>query len=334
MYFQTPNGSDPFAGWANVRARKVDGPGDRFHAWQHLWFPLSVKLSGADVLHTPGAVAPRLPLSPLVTTIHDLTPLEFWPDDPGVQAWGRNVARGAYHARRVLTGSEYTRKEIARTLRLPLRKIDVVRWGPNEAIYKVTNASVLNETVSRYGLEMGQTFLIHFGMALPRKNTRRVFQAWATLSEAVRRESRLLVVGLEGESRDEFEKLAKELGIAESVRIHGYAPKDDIPTLLSAATGLCYVPLAEGFGLPVLDAFVCDTPVLASNVTSIPEVAGTATLLIDPTDVTAISDAMRRMLTEPGLRDELRTKGREQLKLFSWDLCAEQVADVFAKSAR
>jgi alpha-1,3-rhamnosyl/mannosyltransferase len=325
MYFQTPTGTNLFADCPNVTPRRVDRPGDRFHAWQHLWFPLAARWSGADVLHAHGAIAPRLPLSPLVTTIHDLTPLEFWPDDAGVKAWGRNVARGAYRARRVMVCSEHTRNEVVRVFGVPARKIEVVRWGPNEAMRKLIDP----ETTSRYGLEPGQPFLMHFGMALPRKNTRRVFQAWAGLPEVVRREARLLVVGLEGESREEFAKLATELGIAESVRLHGYAPKGDISALLSAAAGLCYVPLSEGFGLPILDAFVCETPVMASRVTSIPEVTGDAALLVNPTDLAAMTEAMLRLLGDPGLREELRAKGRDRLKLFSWDTCAEQVADVF-----
>jgi glycosyltransferase involved in cell wall biosynthesis len=333
MYFQTPNGTEAFAGQPNIHARCVDGPGDRFHAWQHLWFPLAARLRGAAVLHAPGGVAPRVPFTPMVTTLHDLTLLEFSPHDPGVKAWVRNVAAGARAARRVLTGSNYTRGVIARTLRLPLRKIDVVPWGPNEAIRKVTDPGTLKETAKRYGLESGHAFLMHFGMALPRKNTRRVFAAWAALPEYVRRECRLLVAGLEGESRDEFAKLAAELGIADSVRLHGYAPKADIPALLTAASGLCYVPLSEGFGLPILDAFVCDTPVMASRVTSVPEVTGTAALLIDPTDAKAMTGAMRQLLTEPGLSDELRAKGRERFKLFSWDSTAELVADVFERVA-
>jgi len=333
LYYQTPNGTDLFAGRPNVRPRRVDRPGDRFHAWQHLWFPLAARRSGADVLHAPGAVAPRFPLTPMVTTVHDLTPLEFNPHDPGVKAWARNVARGAYRARRVLVCSEHTRDEVVRMFRLPARKIEVVRWGPNEAYRKVTDPTALREAAASYGLEPGRAFLMHFGMSLPRKNTRRVLEAWAALPEAVRAEGRLLVVGLEGASRDEFANVARELGVAGSVRLHGYAPKADIPALLSAAAGLCYVPLSEGFGLPILDAFACDTPVLASRVTSIPEVTGDAALLIDPTDAAAIAGAMRRLLTDPGTRDELRAKGRDRLKLFSWDACAEQVADVFEKVA-
>jgi glycosyltransferase involved in cell wall biosynthesis len=333
-YFQTPNGTDPFADRPNVRPRRVDRPGDRFGAWQHVWLPLSARLSGANVLHAHGAIAPRLPLCPMVTTIHDLTPLEFRPDDPAARAWGRNVARGAARARRVLVCSEHTRNEVVRVFRVPSRKIEVVCWGPNEAVRRVTDAAVLADTVTRYGLEAGRPYLMHFGMALPRKNTRRVFEAWAALPDKVREESRLLVVGLEGASRDEFARVAGEFRVADSVRLHGYAPKEDIPALLSAAAGLCYVPLSEGFGLPILDAFVCDTPVVASRVTSIPEVTGDAALLIDPADAAALTGAMERLLTDPDEREKLRAVGRERLKLFSWEVCAEQVAGVFESVAR
>jgi glycosyltransferase involved in cell wall biosynthesis len=334
MCFQTPNGTNPFADLPNVHPRRVDRPGDRFDAWQHLWLPLAARLSGANVLHAHGAIAPRMPLCPMVTTVHDLTPLEFRPDDPAVQAWGRNVARGAYRARRVLVCSEHTRNEVVRVFRVPPRKIEVVRWGPNEAVQRVTDAAVLAEATVRYGLEVDQPFLMHFGMALPRKNTRRVFQAWAALPEKLRAEGRLLVVGLEGTSREEFARAAGELGIEDSVQLHGYAPKEDIPALLSAAAGLCYVPLSEGFGLPILDAFACGAPVVASRVTSIPEVAGEAAILIDPSDTAALSGAMGRLLTDPGAREELRARGCERLKLFSWDTCAAQVADVFESIAR
>lgn len=328
LYFQSPNGTDPLADLANCHPRRIDRPGDRLDAWQHLWFPLAARWSGADVLHAHGAIAPRFPLVPLVTTIHDLTPLEFRPDEPAVKAWARNVSRGAFKARRVLVCSEHTRNEVVRVFGVPARKIEVVRWGPNEALARVTDPATLAGAADRYGAGPGK-YLMHFGMALARKNTRRVFQAWAALPESVRAENRLLVVGLEGESRAEFVKLAAELKVTESVRLHGYAPKGDIPALLSASAGLCYVPLSEGFGLPILDAFVCDAPVLASRVTSIPEVTGDAALLVGPNEASEISEAMRRLLTDGETAEELRAQGRERLKLFSWDACAEQVATLF-----
>ncbi len=329
LYYQTPNGTDPFTDAPQLTPRQIDGPGDRFQAWQQIWFPLAVRRSGADILHTPGAVAPRFPLTPLVTTIHDLTPLEFWPNDPGVKAWARNAARGARNARRVLVCSEHTRNEVIRVFRTPAHKIEVVRWGPNDAIQQARDPAVLQETCLRYGVEPGQSFLLHFGMMIPRKNTRRVLEAWSALPQAVRRQARLVVVGLEGESHGTFQQLGTELGIADSLCLHGYIPKADIPALLSAALGLIYVPLSEGFGLPILDAFVCETPVLASRVTSIPEVTGAAALMIDPHDPTAITAAMHRLLTDSNTREELRSLGRERLSLFSWSACAEQIATTF-----
>lgn len=333
LYYQTPNGTKPLADCPNVTPRRLDYPGDRFDAWQHLWLPAAARLSGAAVLHAHGAVAPGWPLMPLVTTIHDLTPLVFRPHDPQVRAWGRTVARGAYRAQRVLVCSEYTAQEVVRVWAVPRRKLVVVRWGPNEALRRVTDPQVRAATAARHGVGPGRPFLLHFGMALPRKNTQRVVRAWAGLPEPVRRAAHLVIVGLEGRARDAFAQVVAELGVSESVRLHGYVPQADVAALLSAAAGLVYVPLAEGFGLPILDAFVCDCPVLASRVTSIPEVAGPAALLVDPTDAAALTAAMHRLLTDPALQDELRAAGRHRLRAFSWDVCADQVADVLLAAA-
>ncbi|MFO0813525.1 MAG: glycosyltransferase family 1 protein [Gemmatales bacterium] len=331
MYFQTSNNTDHFVGQRNVMPRHLDHPGDRINAWQHLWFPLATWISKAELLHAHGAIAPRCTLTPMVTTIHDLTPIDFWPERPDVKAWIRNVASGAHRAKRVLVCSEHTRKEVIRVINVPANKIEVVRWGANEAMHKVTDITVINGTVKRHGLEPGQTFLMHFGMALPRKNTRRLLEAWAALPDTIRNESRLLVIGLDSFGLREFTSLAKSLGIIDTVRFYEYVSQVDIPSLLSAAHGLCYIPLSEGFGLPILDAFACDTPVLASRVTSIPEVAGNGAILVDPTDQSAITDGLRVLLTEASICEELRCLGRERLRHFSWNTCAEQVADIFEK---
>lgn len=113
-----------------------------------------------------------------------------------------------------------------------------------------------------------------------------------------------------------------------------FAAEADIPALLSGATALCYPSLSEGFGLPVLDAFECGTPVITSSTTSLPEVTGDAGLLVDPTDVEAIRAAMHRLACEPALAEELRARGRERLKQYSWDRCAATAAGVLAAAAQ
>jgi glycosyltransferase involved in cell wall biosynthesis len=112
--------------------------------------------------------------------------------------------------------------------------------------------------------------------------------------------------------------------------LHGYADEADLPALLSAAELLCYPSLAEGFGLPVLEAFGCGTPVLTSNTTSLPEVAGDAAVLVEPTDTAAIARGLETVLTDDRQRAELAARGRERAAAFTWSAVAERMADLFA----
>ena len=329
LFYQCPNGRDPLAGVGTARPRAVDGPGDRFGAWQEVWLPAAAWRARADLLHCHGAIAPRFPATRLVVTIHDLTPLEFRPADPDVRAWAANVARAARKAARVLTGSGFVRDQVVRVLDVPADKVTVVRWGPNEAVAKVADPAEVRAVAARYGVADGQPYLLHFGMALARKNTRRVLEAWAGLPAAARGGAALVVVGLEGAALDRFRTAARDLGAEASCRLHGYVPEDDIPALLTGTAGLCYVALSEGFGLPILDAFACDAPVLASRTTSIPEVAGDAARYVDPASTDDVRRGMGDLLTDPALRADLVARGRDRLKGFTWDGCAEEVAGVF-----
>jgi glycosyltransferase involved in cell wall biosynthesis len=170
-------------------------------------------------------------------------------------------------------------------------------------------------------------------MTLPRKNTVRVIDAWA---RATRPDgAKLLVVGVESAAGIErFRAQAQAAGVGESVAVSGFVPDDDVSALLSAADGLLYVALAEGFGVPLLDAFACETPVLAGDRTSLPEIAGDAAVLVNPESVPALADGMTALLSDVALRDRLRAAGRARLSLFAWDRAAEQVARVFEQVAR
>lgn len=329
MHYQISNGLHPPLDMTNIIPRAIDGPGDRLTAWQNFWFPVTSWRKQSALMHCHGAIAPRYPIVPLVVTIHDLTPLEFRPRDPDVQAWGRNVHRAARTAHTVLTPSEYVAGELMRVLGVASNKITVIPWGPNEAVRRVEDEAILASTAKRYGLTPGQPFLLHFGMALARKNTRRVIEAWAGLPESIRTEARLVIVGLEGPALTQFQTMAREHAIEGSCRLHGYIPECDIPALISAAKGVCYVPFSEGFGLPILDAFACHTPVLAARTTSLPEVAGDAALYVDPASTEEVRQGMHDLLTDPALRADLACRGVRQLARFSWDGCAQQVAQVF-----
>lgn len=331
MYYQVGNGRDPLACHPNVIPRPVEGKGDRFHAWQHVWLPLSVRLSGADLFHSHSGIVPRFSPCPMVTTIHDLIPLlEYYSERINSKHWKAKTVSTARRSRRVVTPSEYTRRQIHLVLGVPLDKISIVHWGPNEDCLSAHDKGQFADPRPRYGVEADRPYVLHFGMVDPRKNTRRVLEAWAQLPEALRRENALVVVGVQGQALADFRALVAQLGLSSGVRLHGYAPEADLPLLLGGAAALCYPSLSEGFGLPVLDAFACRTAVLTSNTTSLPEVAGEAALLVDPTSTEAVRVGLQRLLRDHDFRAELVNRGSERLKLFSWDHCAEQMADVFA----
>jgi glycosyltransferase involved in cell wall biosynthesis len=140
-------------------------------------------------------------------------------------------------------------------------------------------------------------------------------------------------VGVQEAALARFRDKARSLGVAEG-SVRGFADEDDLPALLSGAALLCYPSLAEGFGLPILDAFVCKTAVLTSTTTSLPEVAGDAALLVDPTDTLTLRAGLERLLSSEEARNDLVARGWRRVKEFSWERCAECVALVLEKAAR
>lgn len=334
LYYQDSAGRpNPFAGRPNVAPLRVSGPGDRFAAWLHFWLPLAAWRSGAAVLHCHGNTAPRFSRTPLVTTLHDLTHLAYPPADPNLPKWVANVRRAVRSSRRVFTPSEDARADIVGRLGVPAEKVEVTRWGPTGELTKTADAARVRAVRDEYAVP--GPFLLHFGMTIPRKNTGRVIDAWGRLTAAERRMAKLLVVGVESAAGvATFRARAAAAGVSDSCAIHGYIPEADVAPLMTAAAGLVYVPLAEGFGMPVLDAFACETPLLAGDRSSLPEVAGGAAVSVAPDDPAALAAGMARLLTDPALADRLRVAGRERLKLFTWERCAEQVARTFEQVAR
>ncbi len=281
------------AGLPNVRPRAIDFPGlNRFDLWERVALPAAAMVARADLIHAPANTGPPFTFAPVVVNIHDLIPYEMAPRDPSARAWLRRVTRVARAARHVLTGSEYSKQRITDVLGVSPTKVTVNPWAPDPNARRIDDPAVLDRVRLRYGLRAGEPYLFGFGADDPRKNTRRVIEAYARLPIVVRDAFRLLLVGIQGSALDEFRRQADGLRLGDRVVLQGYCDEADLPPLLSGAAALCFPSRSEGFGLPVLDAFVCETPVLAGNLTSLPEVAGDAALLVDPEDVEAIRDGI------------------------------------------
>jgi len=323
----------PFADHPNVQPRFIEIPGDRWDAWQQVRLPWAVWRAGADVLHCPANTAPRWCPVRRVVTIHDLIPMDkrFNPD--GAEAWAADVTRAARKAAAILTPSAFTAELVERTLGVSADKITVNGWAPDAACQRVTDQAALTDVRGRYGLDVEGRYVLAFGGADPRKNTARLLDAWAAIERPVRAGWSLLVVGLGPAELERFGRRAVALDIAGGCRLHGFADEADLPALVSGAEVMAYPSLSEGFGLPIVDAFVCGTAVLTSRTTSMPEIAGPAAELVDPEITADIARGLTLLMTEPERRARYVTAGLERATLFNWDATARRAIEVFERVA-
>ena len=333
VMFHRGQGDDPFVDAENITARCIDMPGDRFNFWQRIRLPLAVRAEKIDVLHCPACTAPRRPMAPMALTIHDLIPLDSRFPSTVSKAWWRNVKRAIRRARRIITPSHFTRQNLVNRLHVPSDKVVVNQWAPDRACAQVTDARELQQTRERYGLAGKCPYLFGFGASDPRKNTRGLLEAWAKLPESMRAEHRLLLVGIDQAALTEFGELKSSLGLGDSCVLAGFAAEQDIPALLSGATALCYPSLSEGFGLPILDAFTCRTPVLVADATSLPEVAGDAAVLVDPSSAESIAEGLKRLIDDESLRARLVERGSRRVEAFTWEACADRAASAIGAAA-
>jgi alpha-1,3-rhamnosyl/mannosyltransferase len=287
----------------------------------------------ADVYLATDQRVPRLRRVPVCATIHDAIPLRHpeWAN-PRLRGLKNLLLRKSFGwADRVLVLSHATVAEVVEHYRVPESRITVTPLGVDDAWFGAPTADALAATLRRYGLARG--YLLFVGTLQPRKNVERIVDAYARLSPALRAGFDLVVVGKVGWSAAPIVARLRERA-GEGVRWLERVPDPDLRVLYRGAAGFVFPSLYEGFGLPVLEAFASGLPVVTSTVTSLPEVAGDAALLVDPLDVDAIAAAMTRLLEDRGLADDLRTKGLARARGFTWEACAAKTAVVLRAMAR
>lgn len=304
-----------------------------------LRMPLGLNYPGSDewagrlsLFHAPDHHIPRLRSVPVVATIMDIIPLrrpEWVSMRLSRHASNWAFARMARSAAHVVTISDYSAADIADGLRIPSERVTAIPLGVDESYFHRPAQTLVDDVLERYDLEPG--YFVFIGTLQPRKNVGRILQAHAALPAAIRRAHPLVIVGRNGWGT---EQLISDIGRAVEAgdcRWLRYVPQPDLLPLLGQAAALVYPSLFEGFGLPVLEAFAAGTPVISSNTTSIPEVAGDAALLVDPTSVDEIRDAMLRMADTPGLGQALAEKGTVRARAFPWSTTVERTLDVYRR---
>jgi len=337
FFYQVEPWPTCFADRPNITPMRVDIPGDRWRGTLNLWLqvrlPLAVASSRASVLHGPFGTAPRFGGAPKVSTIHDLTPMDFAATRPDVARWLRNIRSAAHTSAAIVTASEYAKDQIVTRLAVRPERVHVIGWAPADQYVSGIPATRVAETRHALGLPAGRPYLLNFGSGNPHKNTQRLLEAWSRQSSALRDHYLLVVSGVEAGALDGVRARVQELNLGASCVVLGSIADEHMPALVAGATVMLYPSLAEGFGLPIVDAFRVGTPVLTSRVTSIPEVAGDAAWLVDPTSVDEIAGGMTRLLEDGRLRDTLIAAGTVRADVFTWERCADGYAAIFSAVA-
>ncbi|MBU0702637.1 MAG: glycosyltransferase family 4 protein, partial [Chloroflexi bacterium] len=283
---------------------------------------------GADLVHGPVFVAPLLAPCPAVVTIHDLSFIRF-PDlfRPANRLYLTALTRlSARRARRLIAVSEHAAAESARLLGVSRERIDVIYHGVDPAFRPLPADEV---AAFRRRRRLPERFVFFVGTLEPRKNLARLVEAFARARDA---RIGLVLAGGKGWLYDELFARVEALGLSEQVIFPGYVTSEELPLWYNAATLLAYPSVYEGFGLPVLEAQACGTPVLTSNLSSLPEAAGDAAVMVDPYDVEALADGLNRLLTDESLRNDLRAAGLARVGQFTWSRAAQETVRTYRRA--
>jgi glycosyltransferase involved in cell wall biosynthesis len=303
--------------------------------WHRLRVPLPVEaFAGRTDLYfaTDFALPPTLPRTRTAIFIHDLTYLRV-PDAavPALAAYlGAVVPRALKRADVVIVNSEATKSDIMDIYDTPAERIATIQFGVHP--HFTPSNKPFAALRSKYSLPE-QPYILAVGTVQPRKNYARLIEALGTLRDSGL-DVTLAIAGGRGWMDSPIFDTVVRLKLESHVRFLGYVDDADLPALYTHAAVFTMPSLYEGFGLPVLEAMACGTPVVTSTVSSLPEAAGDAALLVDPTDVEAIADALRRILTDHGLAQHLGAKGLAHVTPYTWGRTAGQLADAFDKALK
>lgn len=302
--------------------------------WEQFALPVAVLRDKVDLLHTLGNTAPLWLLSSthLVLTLHDVMFLqsgEFIPIPTGSyqragRLYRRLVAPGnARRAATVITISEFSRQDILKLIAnlSPVKVVPILEaCDPH-----FNNRSTLQQNFTE------RPYLLCLGAEDPRKNTLRIVQAYLNAVENHNIEEDLVITGYSNCNDSPAHRLVKAAAAEARVHFLPFISLEELVALYQQATALLYISLYEGFGIPILEAYACGCPVIASNTTSIPEVGGDAAVYVNPTDVSAIESAIVRLCASTGLHSELRARGLERAKQFRWENTARETLAVYRK---
>jgi glycosyltransferase involved in cell wall biosynthesis len=294
--------------------------------------PLALARARVDLFHAPHYVVSPLTMCPTVVTIHDCIHLRFpqYLPNRAAHVYARAMMGfAARRARRILTVSRASKEDIRRYLDVPADKIEVIYNALDERLAAPPTEDDVTRVRERF--QLTSPFVLYAGNIKPHKNVDRLIEAFSILHRRSSSQIKLLIIGDEISKYPNLRRLVHRFQLHQFVRFLGFVPDATLAVLYRLATVFVFPSLYEGFGLPPLEAMASGTPVITSNVSSLPEVVGDAALLIDPMNAGAIADAMARVLGDADLRADLIRRGHQRVKAFSWERSVRRTHDVYAE---
>nr|NQU90254.1 glycosyltransferase family 4 protein [Bacteroidota bacterium] len=303
-------------------------PQARHPVLYYLWFehaiPGVLKKINADLFYSPDGYLSLKTKVPSMNVFHDLN-FEHYPGDiPWLERKNYRYffPKYAHKARRIATVSEFSKNDIAQIYGVDKNKIDVVYNGANEDFMPIDKTEKVK---TRNTFAQGAPYFLFVGSLHPRKNLARLFTSFDIFKKTDLKNVKLIIVGEKKWWTENIKTAFDDMQFQDHVIFTGRLDADTLHKVTASALAITYVSYFEGFGIPIVEAFYCDTPVITSNVTSMPEVAGDAAILTDPFDVESIAGAMTQMASDGKLRNQLIEMGRERRKMFSWQKTSERL---------
>ncbi len=333
--------------WATAESRRQSSLASKVQPilkiiWEQLLLPPAITRERLDLYYAPAnRGVPLCGNGPFIGHIHDVIPLvtPYFFDsrpDPPLLTWlfrlvyKTSLAVVAWKARRIITDSECSRRDIERLFPWAKGKVVVIPPGADPRYRRMTDAREIQHAITRYDLP--HRFLLYVGGLGQRKNISGLLRAYRLLTRRLLDVPALVVVGKHNAFYDPLQRLATALGIADQVHFPGFVPTEDLAALLSAADLLVYPSFYEGFGLPVLEAMACGCPVVCSETSSLPEVGGDAVLYSNPVHAEDLAEQMERVLTDRALRVDLIERGLRRAREFSMERMTAEVFRVYKEA--
>ena len=300
--------------------------------WEQIWLPKAIKSEGVELMHYTSNTAPLNSIVPYVVTLHDIIFMHSYTGGSWYQTAGHFyrkyiVPRVIKNAKHVFTVSEFEKTQIVKTIDIQTNRVSVIPNACSSTFRKIPNTHILELIRKKYALP--SEFILFLGNEAPKKNLENVLKAYAKYIDKVSNPVQMVILESSAKQILGYLSKMKRIDILDKITLPGYIMHGDLPKIYNLANAFLYPSLRESFGIPIIEAMACGTPVITSNTTAMPEVAGNAAYLIDPLNTDELANAMIELTSNRILKEYIIEKGLKRAEDFSWKNTAYQTQKTY-----